>query len=186
MRKDSQLFKKVILELSESISESEIRRIRPNVNEELVGLWAMYGMRKEEPNDKEVCIEIGSSKNIYEEIRSIVRAMISKSEKKMANSYFHENVYEFETYSDKHSVKCRSIFKNFKNIKIYKVDIVRLVGDDLADQALEEFIEFELNYAEVKLALFEEPIYWNPAPSTNKNKERKILRKKNLIRKKFE
>lgn len=133
------------------------------------GVWTIFGKNKKTKNRE--CLHVGSSKNIYKELRAILRLMISKPEKVSISITFHKNVYDFTTYIDKNSIKYRMIYQNYKNFKIYKIDIERyLMGEKVGDYD-------KINYAEVKFAYDNRALLWNPAPACNGNQEKEILNK---------
>lgn len=133
------------------------------------GVWTIFGKNKKTKNRE--CLHVGSSKNIYKELRAILRLMISKPEKVSISTIFHKNVYDFTTYIDKNSIKYRMIYQNYKNFKIYKIDIERyLMGEKVGDYD-------KINYAEVKFAYDNRALLWNPAPACNGNQEKEILNK---------
>ena len=132
------------------------------------GVWTIFGENKKTKNRE--CLHVGSSKNIYKELRAILRLMISNPEKVSISTTFHKNVYDFTTYIDKNSIKYRMIYQNYKNFKIYKIDIERyLLGEKVGDYN-------KINYAEVKFAHDNKALLWNPAPPFYGNQEQKILR----------
>lgn len=135
-------------------------------NTDVKRLWAMFGI----VNNKSYCIQVGSSKNIYSEIKAILKSMVSEPQKIMKSTEFHKDVYEFQTYMDKESVKYRSIASKYNNFEIYEIKIGDyLKGCDIGDYD-------KVNYSEVKFAFENKALLWNPAPQTNNNKEKEILK----------
>ena len=62
------------------------------------------------------------------------------------------------------------IYQNYKNFKIYKIDIERY----LLDEKVGDFNK--INYAEVKFAYDNKALLWNPAPPCYGNQEKEILK----------
>ena len=132
------------------------------------GVWTIFGENKKTENRE--CLHVGSSKDIYKELREILRVMISSPKKVSISTTFHKNVYDFTTYIDKNSIKYRMIYQNYKNFKIYKIDIERY----LLDEKVGDFNK--INYAEVKFAYDNKALLWNPAPPCYGNQEKEILK----------
>lgn len=131
-------------------------------------LWTIFGENKKTKNRE--CLHVGSSKDIYKELRDILRLMISSPEKVSISTTFHKNVYVFTTYMDKCSVKYRMIFENYTNFEIYIIDTEKYLSrEDIGDYN-------KINYAEVKFAYDNKALLWNPAPPCYGNQEKEILK----------
>ena len=128
-------------------------------------LWAIFG-RKD--TDKWFCLQVGSSINIYKEIRENLNAMISEPTCIEKSTFFHDNVYSFNTYMDKRSVKYRAMYDKCEQFIIYEID----VSEYLKDEDCGKYDE--VNYAEVMFAYNTKAMFWNPAPATYGNQEREI------------
>lgn len=128
-------------------------------------LWAIFG-RKD--TDKWFCLQVGSSFNICSEIRENLNAMKSKPTCIAKSTFFHDNVYSFNTYMDKHSVKYRAMYDKCKQFIIYEIDVSKYLKD--VDCRTYD----KVNYAEVMFAVETKAMFWNPAPATYGNQEREI------------
>lgn len=151
------------------ISKSDLNELLKNYNTLYntdKGLWAIFG--KGNGIDKWTCLQVGSSKDIKSELREIFRLMVSEPQKQVKKTIFHENVYDFWTYSDKASVKYRSMYNLCKEFVVYEIDIPTY----LEDINVEGYNPVE--YAEVKFAYETEALYWNPSPKVNGNQEWQI------------
>lgn len=164
---------KEICKFSELRNE-DIRKLIKGVSSDEKKLWAMFARKKRDlDNDKsdmtQICIQVGSSKNIYSELREILRCMISEPKKEKVSTEFSVEAYIFTTFMDKDSVKYRSIYEKFEDFIIYEI----IVEKYLANIDYENYDK--INYSEVKFALEHRAYLWNPAPPTYGNKEREIL-----------
>ena len=128
-------------------------------------LWAIFG-RKD--TDKWFCLQVGSSFNICSEIRENLNAMKSEPTCIAKSTFFHDNVYSFNTYMDKYSVKYRAMYDKCEQFIIYEIDVSEYLKDE--DCGTYD----EVNYAEVMFADETKAMFWNPAPATYGNQEREI------------
>lgn len=153
-----------------AITKSDIRKYKIKLNGNKVkqkDLWAIFG-RKENAWQ---CIQVGSSKNAYREIKEILYYMISEPKESPKSTFFHKNVYTFYSYMDKLSVKYRTVYKKYDEFFVCKVNVEEVLkGIDIGCYN-------PINYAEVKFAWDHKALLWNPAPLTNGNREKEILNK---------
>lgn len=156
------------------LRNENIRKLVKGVSSDEKKLWAMFARKKRDlDNDNsdmtQICIQVGSSKNIYSELRGILRCMISEPKKEKVSTEFSVEAYIFNTFMDKDSVKYRSIYEKFEDFIIYEIIAEKYLANiDYGDYD-------KINYSEVKFALAHRAYLWNPAPSTHGNKEREIL-----------
>ena len=164
---------KEICKFSELRNE-DIRKMIKGVSSDEKKLWAMFARKKRDLDNynsdmTQICIQVGSSKNIYSELRGILRCMISEPKKEKVSTEFSVEGYIFTTFMDKDSVKYRSIYEKFEDFIIYEIIAEKYLANiDYGDYD-------KINYSEVKFALEHRAYLWNPAPSTHGNKEREIL-----------
>ena len=131
-------------------------------------LWSLWGKVDKE---KGICVEVGSSNNIINEICEIIRLMASVPFEVGKTGAFHKgvNLYSFYTYSDKNSCKyrkCNELFQEFIWVEIHVENYVEAL--DIGGYNC-------VNYAEVKYAYDNKALLWNPAPAMYGNKEKEIL-----------
>ena len=156
------------------LTNVNIKQLIKGVSNDEKKLWAMFARKKRGLNNdnfdlEQICVQVGSSINIYSELRGILRCMISEPKKEEVSTEFTVDAYMFTTFMDKDSIKYRSIYNKFEDFIIYEI----IVEKYLANIDYENYDK--INYSEVKFALEHRAYLWNPAPSTHGNKEREIL-----------
>lgn len=134
------------------------------VDEDQKHLWAFYGYIGV---DDWVCIEVGSSDDILEEICGIVKLMYESPCDVDKRSVLHKDVviYKSKSYTDKICYKYRymnELFNEFWWIEI-NVDNHQDGNDNGYDKT---------NFAEVSYAVKNKALIWNPAPTTTDRKNR--------------
>ncbi|MDE6389411.1 MAG: hypothetical protein K2L82_16645 [Lachnospiraceae bacterium] len=135
--------------------------------ENTTGVWALFG--KKEDCDEWVCLEVGSSKDIKKEIIGDLKLMISKIEIMSKSSAFHKNVFEALAYVDRQSFKYRKIYETYDDFYWSEIDIEKYIcGKDSNKYD-------KINFTEVSFAYETQALFWNPAPATDKNREKEIL-----------
>lgn len=142
-----------------------------NPNQEFKRLWALFGKPVVEgiENKSWVCLEVGSSKDIKKEIRSDLNSMFAVSKNVKKGSAFFQNLFEFDTYKDRTSLKYKKIYNICSDFIIYEVDINEFTNNiDTGNYPVD-------NYAEVKFAIDYKALFWNPSPAVYGNKEMEIL-----------
>ena len=131
-------------------------------------LWAIFGKRRD--NKDWICLQVGSSVDIVQELRSILRLMIARPEVKKISTQFQKDAYTFYLHKDKTSVKYRSVYRMCEEFDVYEIKVDSYIGNEDIGQY------DKINYAEVKFAYEHKAWLWNPAPQTNGNKEQEILK----------
>ena len=156
------------------LTNVNIKQLIKGVSNDEKKLWAMFARKKRGLNNdnfdlEQICVQVGSSINIYSELRGILRCMISEPKKEEVSTEFTVDAYMFTTFMDKDSIKYRSIYNKFEDFIIYEIIAEKYLANiDYGDYD-------KINYSEVKCALEHRAYLWNPAPSTHGNKEREIL-----------
>ena len=156
------------------LTNVNIEQLIKGVSNDEKKLWAMFARKKRGLNNDnsalaQICVQVGSSINIYSELRGILRCMISEPKKEKVSTEFTVDAYMFTTFMDKDSIKYRSIYNEFEDFIIYEIIAEKYLANiDYGDYD-------KINYSEVKFALEHRAYLWNPAPSTHGNKEREIL-----------
>ena len=156
------------------LTNVNIEQLIKGVSNDEKKLWAMFarkrrGLNKDNSDLAQICVQVGSSINIYSELRRILRCMISEPKKEKVSTEFTVDAYMFTTFMDKDSIKYRSIYNEFEDFIIYEIIAEKYLANiDYGDYD-------KINYLEVKFALEHRAYLWNPAPSTYGNKEREIL-----------
>lgn len=149
-----------------------IKDYEPNhkVQDNTKRLWAIFGNNSNDSDDW-FCLEVGSSININIELKENLNAMKSKPSRPKKSTLFHKDVYEFDTYMDKHSVKYRAMYNMCENFIIYEINVDKYLKNI-------DYGSYDpINYAEVKFAWETKAMFWNPAPATYGNQEREIYDK---------
>ena len=88
---------KEICKFSELRNE-DIRKMIKGVSSDEKKLWAMFARKKRDLDNynsdmTQICIQVGSSKNIYSELRGILRCMISEPKKEKVSTEFSVEGY---------------------------------------------------------------------------------------------
>ena len=119
--------------------------------------WAMYGSNNEE---KWICLEVGSSKDIIKELKYDLDCMVEKSiSNKEISSYYHESIYERNQdyiLTDAIHQKYQLIRDNFEYIRIYTINNDTMINDS-EKYRLNDYQIAEVHYAKMTKALL-----WNP------------------------
>ena len=156
------------------LTNVNIEQLIKGVSNDEKKLWAIFarkrrGLNNDNSDLAQICVQVGSSINIYSELRRILRCMISEPKKEKVSTEFSVEAYIFNTFMDKDSIKYRSIYNEFEDFIIYEI----IVEKYLANIDYENYDK--INYSEVKFALEHRAYLWNPAPPTYGNKEQEIL-----------
>lgn len=138
-------------------------------------LWAFYGHIED---NNWICIEVGSSDNILEEICGIIRLMYEPSCNADKKSVLHKDVviYKSKTYTDKTSYKYRYMNELFDKFWLIEINV-----DNYQDGNDKEYSKTD--FVEVTYAVNNNALIWNPSPAVTdrknrKNQEKQILKEK--------
>lgn len=167
---DSKNYLRIICDFQKETIKEAIKKVKEYKfldNKYDKKLWALFG--KNEEFEKWVCLEVGSSQNIRNEIVYDLKLMVETPYEVSKDSAFYKDVFKFRTYSDRQSCKYRAIIEMYKEFCWCEIDVSEYV--DIQDINSWNTI----NYAEVKFAFETKAIFWNPAPATYGNQEKEIL-----------
>lgn len=129
--------------------------------------WALFA--KETKYQNWICLQVGSSNNIKNEIKYAINSFEPYSDEntKLWYSHFHKDNSLFKAYykMDIASQRYRSMFEHFNLFCFYAIK--------KAENLNEALRKFDINsVTEVQFALESSALYWNP---NNSKKETQIL-----------
>lgn len=132
-----------------------IREIKANCDNRY--FWALLG-KNSQTDDKWVCLQCASSKNIASEIAADIKCMlpIDENDDILWNSHFHKGVFRAEYARNIRCQKYRDMLDKFPVMCFVIIDHEKFLSDtDTGGYG-------RLDYAETKFAYDTQSLYWKP------------------------
>lgn len=141
------------------IRKSLFKKIKDsNIREKV---WALFGSNENE--ERWICLQVGGSQNIINEIVADIKAMLplNEDDKKYWSSEFHSNIFEVHYGLDVRCQKYRNMFENFDRFCVVLIDSQKYLEGINYLSEIDKLDKLD-KYAEVVYAYETKALYWNP------------------------